>query len=48
MLWIDYFRERDTTTYDDDNLTEQLWIDYFMVGVVSTFSGIGDDWCVLK
>ncbi len=25
-----------------------LWIDYFRAGVVSTISGMGEDWCVLK
>lgn len=48
QLWIDYFRELDTThcflPYGDG----ALWIDYFRAGVVSTFSGMGEDWCALK
>ena len=29
MLWIDYFRERDTTERDIKLREAQLWIDYF-------------------
>ena len=28
-LWIDYFRERDTTRLADKLLRSKLWIDYF-------------------
>ena len=47
-LWIDYFRELDTTADKTNSEIDVLWIDYFRAGVVSTFSGMGEDWCVLK
>ena len=29
MLWIDYFRELDTTERTEKKISELLWIDYF-------------------